>query len=103
MAGHPSSRPLIRKAPLQRFSYVIAFEKHDRHVRVLAVAHATRRPLYWLTRTNRPSLLAGPPPPALAVLQSRHRSIRQIHPVLAERREVPNQGADELIDDGWIS
>ena len=44
--------PLIRKASIQRFPYVIAFEKHEQHVLVLAVAHAKRRPLYWLTRTN---------------------------------------------------
>lgn len=44
--------PLIRKAIIQRFPYVIAFEKHERHVLVLAVAHAKRRPLYWLTRAD---------------------------------------------------
>ena len=44
--------PLIRKATTQRFPYVIAFEKHERHVLVLAIAHAKRRPLYWLTRAN---------------------------------------------------
>jgi toxin ParE1/3/4 len=45
--------PLIRKATIQRFPYVIAFEKHEQRVLVLAVAHAKRRPLYWLTRTKR--------------------------------------------------
>ena len=44
--------PLIRKATIQRFPYLIAFEKHEQHVLVLAVAHAKRRPLYWLTRTS---------------------------------------------------
>ena len=51
----PSTRAegaLIRKATAQRFPYVIAFEKHEHHVLVLAIAHAKRRPLYWLTRTN---------------------------------------------------
>ncbi len=43
---------IIRKATVQRFPYVIAFEKRERHVLVLAIAHAKRRPLYWLTRTN---------------------------------------------------
>ena len=43
---------VVRKATVQRFPYVIAFEEHERHVLVLAVAHAKRRPLYWLTRTN---------------------------------------------------
>ena len=44
--------PLIRKATVQRFPYVIAFEKHEQHLLILAVAHAKRRPLYWLTRAN---------------------------------------------------
>lgn len=58
----------------------------------------------WATR-YRPALndpMAEPPPPALAGLQSRNRSIRLIHPVLGERREVQGQDADELLDDGWI-
>jgi hypothetical protein len=44
--------PLIRKTTVQRFPYMIAFEKHERHLLVLAVAHAKRRPLYWLTRAK---------------------------------------------------
>jgi toxin ParE1/3/4 len=43
---------VIRKATIQRFPYVIAFERHEQHVLVLAVAHAKRRPLYWLRRVN---------------------------------------------------
>jgi len=50
--GARDASPLIRKATIQRFPYVIAFEEHEQHVLVLAVAHAKRRPLYWLTRTN---------------------------------------------------
>ena len=50
--GTRAADPLIRRATIQRFPYVIAFEKHEQHVLVLAVAHARRRPLYWLTRTN---------------------------------------------------
>jgi plasmid stabilization system protein ParE len=44
--------PVIHKAPIHRFPYVIAFERREQHVLVLAVAHARRRPLYWLTRAN---------------------------------------------------
>ena len=44
--------PVIGKATTKRFPYVIAFEKHEKHVLVLAVAHAKRRPLYWLTRVT---------------------------------------------------
>ena len=50
--GTRSEGPVIRKATIRRFPYVIAFELHEQHVLVLAVAHAKRRPLYWLTRTN---------------------------------------------------
>ena len=50
--GTQAGGPLIRKATVQRFPYLIAFEKHEQHVLVLAVAHAKRRPLYWLTRVN---------------------------------------------------
>jgi len=35
-----------------RFPYGIAFEEHERHLLVLAVAHSKRRPLYWLTRAE---------------------------------------------------
>jgi plasmid stabilization system protein ParE len=50
--GTRAAGPLIRKGTIQRFPYVIAFEKREHHVLVLAVAHAKRRPLYWLTRVN---------------------------------------------------
>ena len=50
--GTRAAGPLIHKATTQKFPYVIAFEKHEQHVLVLAVAHAKRRPLYWLTRTS---------------------------------------------------
>ena len=50
--GTRAGDPVIRKTTVQRFPYVIAFEKHPRHSLVLAIAHAKRRPLYWLTRTN---------------------------------------------------
>jgi hypothetical protein len=43
---------MIRKATIHRFPYLIAFESHEQHVLVLAVAHAKRRPLYWLTRAR---------------------------------------------------
>jgi toxin ParE1/3/4 len=44
--------PLIRKATIHRFPFVIAFEQHEQYVLVLAVAHAKRRPLYWLARVR---------------------------------------------------
>jgi hypothetical protein len=42
----------IRKALLEQFPYLVAFELHAESVLVLAVAHAKRQPLYWLTRTS---------------------------------------------------
>ena len=44
--------PEIRKATVEHFPYVIAFEHHDQFSLVLAVAHQKRRPLYWLTRAG---------------------------------------------------
>jgi toxin ParE1/3/4 len=42
----------IRKALLEQFPYLVAFELHAERVLVLAVAHAKRQPLYWLARTS---------------------------------------------------
>lgn len=41
-----------RRAVVHRFPYVVAFEEHPDRIVVLAVAHAKRRPLYWLTRAE---------------------------------------------------
>lgn len=46
-SGAPTS---IRRAVMKRFPYVVAFEVHTEHFLVLAIAHAKRRPLYWLSR-----------------------------------------------------
>ncbi|PYR19556.1 MAG: hypothetical protein DMF95_02150 [Acidobacteria bacterium] len=50
--GTRAAGRLIRKAAIQRFPHLIAFEQHEQHLLILAVAHAKRRPLYWLTRVN---------------------------------------------------
>ena len=50
--GTRARDPLDRQDTLQRFPYVIAFEEHERHLLVLAVAHSKRLPLYWLTRAE---------------------------------------------------
>ena len=42
----------IRKATVKRFPYLIGFEVHEDYLLVIAVAHAKRRPLYWLTRAG---------------------------------------------------
>jgi toxin ParE1/3/4 len=51
--GISKGRAPIRRAVLGRFPYVIAYEVQENRVYVLAVAHAKRRPLYWLARRAR--------------------------------------------------
>ena len=46
--GTRQTSPTIRKATIERFPYLIAFEQHKEHALVLGVAHQKRRPLYWL-------------------------------------------------------
>lgn len=48
--GTESAQVVVRKAPVRRFPYRIAFETRADHVLVLAVAHAKRRSLYWIGR-----------------------------------------------------
>jgi toxin ParE1/3/4 len=50
--GTRAAAPLIRKATLQRFPYLIAFESHEHNTLILAVVHSKRRPLYWLSRAT---------------------------------------------------
>ena len=50
--GTESSPVPIRRALVERFPYAIAFEAHADTVFILAVAHAKRRPLYWLDRSG---------------------------------------------------
>ncbi|MBM4195057.1 MAG: type II toxin-antitoxin system RelE/ParE family toxin [Gemmatimonadetes bacterium] len=50
--GTESAPSPIRKAVLEQFPYLVAFELHPESVWVLAVAHAKRQPLYWLARTS---------------------------------------------------
>ncbi len=51
--GTERAPAVIRKAAVERFPYVIAFEEHEDHALVLAVGHQKRRPLYWLRRAGR--------------------------------------------------
>ena len=55
--SHPRLRgirvlPPIRRAFLKRFPYTVIFERYAQNVLVLAVAHARRRPRYWLSRRS---------------------------------------------------
>ena len=47
----PVTASTIRRALLERFPFALAFELRGTRIFVLAVAHAKRRPLYWLERT----------------------------------------------------
>jgi len=49
--GTQAVAPLIARPPYNG-SYLIAFEQHEQHLLILAIAHAKRRPLYWLTRAH---------------------------------------------------
>ncbi|MFI5403593.1 MAG: type II toxin-antitoxin system RelE/ParE family toxin [Planctomycetota bacterium] len=44
---------IVRKAPVRRFPYRIAFEMRTDRVVIVAVAHGKRRPLYWVDRQGR--------------------------------------------------
>jgi plasmid stabilization system protein ParE len=44
---------VVRRALLPRFPYAVIFMDLRTHVRVLAVAHAKRRPGYWLNRVEK--------------------------------------------------
>jgi plasmid stabilization system protein ParE len=48
--GTKGSPVPIRRALVKRFPYAIAFESQADVTFILAVAHAKRRPLYWLHR-----------------------------------------------------
>jgi toxin ParE1/3/4 len=42
----------VRRAFTQRFPYAIVFIAKDDAVRVIAIAHSSRRPNYWLDRVH---------------------------------------------------
>jgi len=52
--GSDTVQPLIRRAVLSRFPYIVAYEEDANRILVLAIAHTRRRPLYWLTRARQP-------------------------------------------------
>jgi toxin ParE1/3/4 len=51
-AGSLFSETIFRKAVVQRFPYLIYYEELEEHIFVLAVAHAKRKPGYWLNRAD---------------------------------------------------
>jgi hypothetical protein len=51
--GTDRPHAVIRRAGLQQFPYFIAYGVDAERALVLAIAHARRRPLYWLSRATR--------------------------------------------------
>jgi len=45
--------PHVRRLSLDRFPFALIYEESDEEIRILAVAHASRRPGYWKSRDAR--------------------------------------------------
>jgi toxin ParE1/3/4 len=43
----------VRRVPIERFPYSVVYLVTAATLHVIAIAHARRRPLYWLARTRR--------------------------------------------------
>ena len=52
MAAVSGFEPPIRRFVLRRFPFAIAYDALPDELVVLAIAHALRRPSYWLARTE---------------------------------------------------
>jgi plasmid stabilization system protein ParE len=54
IASHPDAwilvRPGIRKCLGSRFPYDVIYQKSEKSILILAMAHRKRRPLYWQDR-----------------------------------------------------
>jgi hypothetical protein len=48
----PALNPPIRRVIADHFPYAIAYRAHSDCIRVLAFAHTSRRPLYWMERID---------------------------------------------------
>lgn len=55
LRAHPrAATPIcdsVRRKPMRRFPYAILYSVRDDEIRVLAIAHQMRRPLYWRGRS----------------------------------------------------
>jgi len=49
-AEHYRGRRDIRRVRVRRFPYQVLFQIADDELRVIAIAHFSRRPLYWVDR-----------------------------------------------------
>lgn len=54
LLAHPEAAPRVaaevRSYTMDRFSYSIIYRVRKDHLRILAVAHQSRRPFYWIGR-----------------------------------------------------
>lgn len=48
--GTPLNDTAVRKQPMKRFPYNIIYRINDESLRILAVAHQSRKPKYWQSR-----------------------------------------------------
>ena len=48
----PSTDLVIRRALVEKFPYAVVYVEFSDEVRVFAVAHCKRKPLYWASRIN---------------------------------------------------
>ena len=48
--GAPRIKAEVRRYSLSRFPYSIFYRLRKDHLRILAVAHQSRRPFYWIGR-----------------------------------------------------
>lgn len=48
--GVPTTDPIIRRALLDRFPFGIAYQIFEDKIVILAIAHSSRKPLYWSRR-----------------------------------------------------
>jgi hypothetical protein len=48
----PHRHPPVRRALLRRFPFAIAYQAFEDRILVLAVAHTSRRPFYWGSRSD---------------------------------------------------
>jgi len=44
-------RGTARRVPLRRFPYFVVYREHADHIEVIALAHTSRRPGYWRSRS----------------------------------------------------
>jgi plasmid stabilization system protein ParE len=47
---HVAPRRRIRQVPLRHFPFRLVYRQHDDHLEIVALAHTSRKPRYWLDR-----------------------------------------------------